>query len=399
VNAVTRVITEPGTVIRLGRRVGVVLDATLVDVRVVAAGGTETWPLADIATSTATDTGTAYLVRALDMAKGAETAANTALADYEDRFAKRKRTIQKIAHREGPSHGIGSGLDRLLERNGLDPRPLMVTRFVAARVRFEYTGTSTSLSDSGANPLYTDRYSTSGHFVPAVAMERVVVVDMEPGAPSFTTLDQCTCEDREGPDVPTREQVEVQIRRRMNWPHWNWEILDQRLLYGSTGGANCRHAITWSSPGHRITEAFPEAQPLARVIEAEVVHDIVVGDTVEITEAHDGMEQGWRFTVNHCDYEEGSLTGSSPEHTTYEQWSIDREYCVRVNPRVGERVYLTQDSLGLRQGQGLIVVAPPWESPSGPRLSGTRVDLSDHFVYTVDAAHVRIDPLGGDAPF
>jgi len=49
----------------------VVLDATLVDVRVVAAGGTETWPLADIATSTATDTSTAYLVRALDMAKGA----------------------------------------------------------------------------------------------------------------------------------------------------------------------------------------------------------------------------------------------------------------------------------------------------------------------------------------
>jgi len=75
VNAVTRVITEPGTVIRLGRRVGVVLDATLVDVRVVAAGGTETWPLADIATSTATDTGTAYLVRALDHADAIEVGA------------------------------------------------------------------------------------------------------------------------------------------------------------------------------------------------------------------------------------------------------------------------------------------------------------------------------------
>jgi len=110
------------------------------------------------------------------------------------------------------------------------------------------------------------------------------------------------------------------------------------------------------------------------------------------------MEQGWRFTVNHCDYEEGSLTGSSPEHTTYEQWSIEREYCKRVSPRVGERVVLVRDSLGLRRGVRLTVVAPQWESPAGPRLSGTRLDMPDHFVYTVDAADVRLDP-DEDSPF
>jgi hypothetical protein len=401
--AVTRVTPQPGDVIRLGRRVGVVLDdPSLVDVRVVAAMGVETWPLADIATSTALDTGTAYAVRALEQAKGAETMATKALTEYGDRFAQRKRQITKIAHKEGPGHGLGRGLDRLLSENGLDPRPQPFTRFVALLMRVTYTGTGSSLNDRGRSPLYADQYSITGRFVPQIAMQRVVVIDMPATNLSFNNHDQCTCEAEGSPDLPTRAQVLDRFRQSIAWGNdWAWEVLDHKMVYVS-GQENCPHAARVSRVGTQISVLFPDAPSLTPVIEPE--HDIKVGDVVEITEAHDGMEQGWRFTVTSCDYDEGHLNGTSPEHTRYEgtriyEWSIEREYCKRVTPRIGERVYLTQDSLGLRQGQGLIVVAPPWQSPSGPRLSGTRVDLSDHFVYTVDAAHVRIDPLGGDAPF
>jgi len=403
---VTRVTEKPGTVVRIGRRVGVVLDTALTGdaLRVVCSGGVELWPLSEVRPSTATDTATAYLVRALDQAKGAEQMATTALTEYEDRFTQRKRQITKIAHREGPGHGMSAGLDRLLERNGLDPRPTKMVRFVAARIRFEYAGTSVSLSDSGRNPLYSDRYSVTGRFIPAIVVERVVAVQMEEAIISFQSIDRCTCAAEENPDLPTREQVEKRIRQQMAWDHWNWEILDHKMLYVTTAGAtNCAHAAANAQAGRRITDVFPEAVPLARPIEAEPEPDIKVGDVVEITEEHDGMDVGWRFTVVSAADDEGQMVGTSPEHTMYEgvpisQWSIEREYCKRVSPRAGERVVLVRDSLGLRRGVRLTVVAPPWESPAGPRLSGTRLDMPDHFVYTVDAADVRLDP-DEDSPF
>jgi hypothetical protein len=381
---------NPGTVVLKGRKVGVVLDysADRTQVQVVAASGVEWWPVEKVSATTrptATATGIGYAARALESAKAQEVETAKALDDYGEAFAKRKRLIEKIAHKEGPAHGIGRGLDVLLSNSGLKPRPLLVTRFLALLVQFTYNGTSSALSDSSRSPLYADRYATSGHYVPEVVGRRVVVFDLAATGLSFNDMSECTCGTEV--DLPSREEAARALARVSRWDNWTTEVLDHKLLYVSGGGINCDHAAATGRNGQRVEAVFPDAP--AWVTATEPSGDFRVGDLVEVVTGHWAMQPGWQFTINRI-ASDGALYGGSPDHVENLEWHLHAPNIRRVNPRIGDEVVLHTASLGLRPSTRLKVISPPYQAPDGLRVNATLADGSDNWVYTVHVARMNL---------
>lgn len=388
---------DPGTPVRKRRKMGVVLHTTLTDVTVAVADGTEVWPVAEVTEASATDTAVTYAVRELERAREQEQSAATALEAYRAKFTQSKLHIQEVAHRQGTSHSIGPGLDRLLHNNGLRPRPQRFTRHVAARVRFVYTGMESSLG--GRFPLAVDMYATHARFVPEVVMERVVVVDFPAEALSFDSQDECTC--GTDTDLPDREVVRRAIERTFNSPYWTGEVLAFTLLF-VTGIEHCDHYAQRAAQGTRIRDVFPDTPPLVEELPA-----LMVGDEVEITESHWSMEQGWRFTVVRI-APDGDLYGTSPERDqAIPEWHIQRAYCRRVNLRVGDEVEVTVTHMGLRRGTRIRVTTPPYQSRTGEYLGGVLVGVEDDpYHYQVRPSKVALvttvpslPPISDDTPF
>jgi hypothetical protein len=372
----------PGLVVRMDRRSAMILSALTGDgeVTVVGASGIERWPVARLrpASDTAVATATGYAVRALDAAKTAEGAASQALVEYRELFDKRKAKIQSVAHREGNSHGIGPGLEA---------RPRTFTATVAVRVRFRYVGTSTSVGTSG--PLGIDSYTASGRYIPSLVMERVMVFSMPAQTMSFNRIEECTCE--ADIDLPDREVTTARMNANFRWPSWESEVLAHRVAYVTDGSTNCRHHRTFTNGGRHVADVFPDAEPLAA---PTVTGEFRVGDEVEVTTAHWGMQPGWRFTVSRSGDESGTVYGTSPEHPENPEWHI--RHFRRVSIRAGDVVVVTERTLGLPPGTRLRVIQPPYEALRGRRLGGTRVDRDDQTVLEAHVDRVRLDETPAD---
>lgn len=332
---------KSGEIVRIGRKVGAVLDVLPEGLQVITAHGLDVWPL-ECERSTATATATAYVARYLQQVSDEVDTANISLEALTRADRNHRRLIQRVAHSQGDSHGIDSTLDDLLERHGLERRPVQITRVLGVEMEWRTNGTRSQYSSD--TPMASNSYAWGGNIPAQAVISRIVAVNVVNTKPlSFDRASNCTCD--EDTDLPTDEEIVTAHRNALGLlagfdPP---VVLRKRMLYvqENRSGAQCRHVGRANDRPTTLDMAFPDpeverARAARSWVAVEYGSQLSIGDTVRANRASGAVQVGWEFEVygapDYSDRIPVRVTWGGPVGQEYSMYAYRLDLLLRDEP-------------------------------------------------------------------